>query len=190
MNITPLDVEKATFKGSLFGINRKEVEEFLNQVASALQEANDRCANLGKRIDELETSVSMYKESEELLKNSIVLAQQTSERIVEAAKKQGEAILQEARIEERELRKRIAELENTKELFEYQFIGLLRGFLQKLEKGELTRTQARDNDTRTDGKGPRNEESSGDNGGDVEGANPALFTLKERRALPKENISY
>jgi cell division initiation protein len=135
MTITPLDIENTKFRGSLGGYNRNEVDLLLAKVAQELEARLAQIEELQRKITQLEQSVATYRESEELLKNSVVLAQRTSDEIIAAAHQQADAILREAESSGRETTRRLGELKAEREQFEYAFHGLLAGFLHRLEQG-------------------------------------------------------
>lgn len=135
MALTPLDAEKYRFRSVLRGFARDEVERFRAEVIAALEGHITRSAELTARIGELESQLARYRESEELLKSSVVLAQRTCDELIAAAHKQADAIKQEARTEGEQIRHNLADLRAQREQFEYAFHGLLTGFTHRLEQG-------------------------------------------------------
>ncbi|HES58205.1 MAG TPA: DivIVA domain-containing protein [Firmicutes bacterium] len=135
MTITPLDIENTRFRGSLGGYNRNEVDVLLAKVAQELEARLTQIEELQRKIAQLEQTVATYRESEELLKNSVVLAQRTSDEIIAAAHQHADAIVREAESSGRETTRRLGELRAEREQFEYAFHGLLAGFLHRLEQG-------------------------------------------------------
>ena len=135
MALTPLDAEKYRFRSVLRGFARDEVERFRAEAIAALEGHIARSAELTARIGELESQLARYRESEELLKSSVVLAQRTCDELIAAAHKQADAIKQEARTEGEQIRLNLADLRAQREQFEYAFHGLLTGFKHRLEQG-------------------------------------------------------
>jgi DivIVA domain-containing protein len=135
MALTPLDAEKARFRQVFRGYGREEVEAFRAAVIAALEEQIGRTEQLTDQVAELERQLKRYRESEELLKNSVVLAQRTCDELIAAAHKKADAIRQDARSDGERLRLELAELRAQREQFEYAFHGLLSGFLHRLEQG-------------------------------------------------------
>lgn len=134
MNLTPLEAEKFEFRQSMRGYHRDDVEQFRELVIAALEEHVALGNRLGERIRELEAMVERYRESEELVKNSVVLAQRTSDEIIASAHKEAEAIVKQAHAEGERIRNELMELQNQREQFEYAFHGLLAGFKERLEQ--------------------------------------------------------
>jgi len=142
MVLTPLDIEKARFHNALGGYRRDEVEQFRLNVLRSVEEYIERIGELSGRIKELEGALKRYQESEELLKNSVVLAQRTCDELIAAAHKRADAIKQAAENEGDSLRHELADLRAQREQFEYAFHGLLTGFLNRLEQGNPRLTAA------------------------------------------------
>jgi|GEM_PF-2548758 len=135
MALTPLDAEKYRFRSVLRGYARDEVERFRAEVIAALEGHIARAAESAARVSELESQLARYRENEELLKSSVVLAQRTCDELIAAAHKQADAIKQEARTEGEQIRLSLADLRAQREQFEYAFHGLLTGFKHRLEQG-------------------------------------------------------
>jgi cell division initiation protein len=125
------------------GYNRDDVEEFRELVIATLEEHVAHGNRLGERIRELEAMVERYRESEELVKNSVVLAQRTSDEIIASAHKEADAIVRQAHAEGDRIRNELLELKNQREQFEYAFYGLLTGFKQRLEQSNPALTGQR-----------------------------------------------
>jgi len=134
MNLTPLDIENISFRSGFRGYNRDEVERFRSDVIRALEDYIAAIGQLNARLATLEAELVKYRESEELLKNSVVLAQRTCDELIAAAHGRADAIEREARVGENEIRHRLTELKSEREQFEYAFYGLLSGFMRRLEQ--------------------------------------------------------
>ncbi|MCC7477149.1 DivIVA domain-containing protein [bacterium] len=135
MSLTPLDIENAAFRISMRGYDRNDVELFRTAVLQAVTEYNSQIAQLRSRVTELENQMRSYRDSEELLKNSVLLAQKTSDDLAHAARSQADAIVGQARLEAEKIRASLADLQAQRERFEYEFYGLLAGFMARLEQG-------------------------------------------------------
>lgn len=135
MALTPLDAEKAKFRSGFRGYAREEVERFRAGVVAALEEHIARTEQLSARVAELEGQLARYREKEDLLKDSIVLAQRTCDELIATAHQKADAIRREALLEGDDIRRELAELRSQREQFEYAFHGLLSGFIHRLEQG-------------------------------------------------------
>jgi cell division initiation protein len=133
--LTPLDAEGVKFRNALSGYDRNDVEQFRDRVIQALEEHIAQTENLRLRIANLEEQLVRYHDSEELLKNSVVLAQRTADELIAAAHQRADSIVQAAQLEGESVRRSLSDLRSQREQFEYAFYGLLTGFKQRLEQG-------------------------------------------------------
>ncbi len=131
--LTINDVEKYKFGSAMFGYSRSDVDEFASLVVESLQHYVDEIEALKKRIAGAEAEIERYRASEATLRDSIVLAQKSRDEIIGNAQKEAENILAAARVKTVELTAKHAEVTAARERFEYEFYGLLKGFIQTLE---------------------------------------------------------
>jgi len=131
--LTPLDVETLQFRSGLRGYDKQEVEQFRAQVMQTLIEYIDQIGRLRMRIGEMEGEVARYRETEDLVKSSVILAQSSSEEIITAAKERAQILVEQARAEGEKVRQDLAALQNQREQFEYEFHALLSAYLARLE---------------------------------------------------------
>ncbi len=116
------------------GLDPEAVHEFLDDVVKTLVGHIDEKKKLDERIARMTEEVESFRAREKLVSESVQLAQETRENVIQAAKKEAENILKEARLEEVKLKHELAGLASDRESFEFEFYGLLKGFLLKLEK--------------------------------------------------------
>lgn len=135
MTLTPLDADNVRFRGALSGYSRGEVDQFRARVVGALEDYLALIESLRARITALEGELLRYRESEELLKSSVVLAQRTADELIGAAHQRSDAIVRTAELDAEGVRRSMAQLHAEREEFEYAFHGLLTGFLKRLEQG-------------------------------------------------------
>ncbi len=135
MALTPLDIEKLDLRLGFRGYVREDVERFRYDVLRSVEDYLARIAALQARVGELERDLQQYRANEDLLKSSVVLAQKTSDELITAARQRADLIIREAEAEGETIRRRLADIRNEREQFEYAFHGLLSGFLHRLEQG-------------------------------------------------------
>jgi len=131
--LTINDVEKYKFGSAMFGYSRADVDKFASLVVESLQHYVDEIEALKKRVAGTEAEIERYRASEATLRDSIVLAQKSRDEIIGNAQKEAENILAAARIAAVEMTAKHAEVTAARERFEYEFYGLLKGFIQTLE---------------------------------------------------------
>ncbi len=99
MKLTPLDIQRHEFQPRMFrGLDADEVRTFLNDVAEEMEHLrgeNERHSEGNRRLEQL---LSEHQQREEILKNTLVAAQRTSEELKDNAKKQAELLLKEAEL--------------------------------------------------------------------------------------------
>lgn len=95
--ITPLDIENKKFsKQMMNGYNVEEVDEFLDQIMQDYETNYKELSKANEKIEELENSLEHYKNIENTLQNTLIMAQSTAEEVKNVAKQQAEQIVNEA----------------------------------------------------------------------------------------------
>lgn len=98
MALTPLDIHNKEFGRSFRGYNEEEVDEFLDEIIRDYEDIYKENANLKEMVASRESNIGQYKDLEDTLKKTLVVAQQTAEDIKTNATREAEVILQEARL--------------------------------------------------------------------------------------------
>ena len=98
MKLTPLDIQRQSFRARLRGFDRDEVETFLNVVAEEMEQLRSENEKLQEEVRRQSALLAEHHEREQILKNTLVAAQRTSEDIKENAKKQSQMLLKEAEL--------------------------------------------------------------------------------------------
>ena len=94
--ITPLDIENKRFSKQMKGYNCEEVDEFLDELTLEYGKIYKENAELKSQREDLDDSVGKYKNIENTLQNTLVMAQKTADEITDVAKKQAEQIVRDA----------------------------------------------------------------------------------------------
>ena len=98
--ITPLDIENKKFnKQMMNGYNVEEVDEFLDEIMEDYEANYKELIVLRPRVEELSSAIEHYKNIENTLQNTLVMAQSTAEEVKNVAKQQAEQIINEAQRE-------------------------------------------------------------------------------------------
>jgi cell division initiation protein len=103
MNLTPQDVEKQVFRERRKGYDPEEVDQFLDKVAESLGTLARERDEANRRIGELEEASQGARESETLLRRTLISAERTAEQTVADAQEEAARMLEEARREAAEL---------------------------------------------------------------------------------------
>ena len=85
------------FKRSLRGYNTKEVNAFVNEVVSQVEKMVNEIKEKDLKIQALNANLLKYKNMEETLNKSIVMAQETSEQMRRMARIESENIISDAK---------------------------------------------------------------------------------------------
>ena len=96
MEVTARDIEQVEFHDAWRGYNQGEVDDFLDQVGETVERLERENEFLRARLQELESSAETARVSEEMLKKTLLAAQQTAEETIAEAKAQADRILGEA----------------------------------------------------------------------------------------------
>ena len=95
--ITPLDIENKRFaKQKIGGYNVDEVDDFLDELTLEYGKLYKENTELKEQKEELDSNVGKYKNIENTLQNTLVMAQKTADEITLVAKQQAEQIVKEA----------------------------------------------------------------------------------------------
>jgi len=95
--LTPLDIHNKEFKKGLRGYDVDEVDEFLDEVIKDFEVLYKENLDLKEQLENQKDSLERYKEMEETLQNTMVLAQKMAEEAKRNADKEAELIIWEAR---------------------------------------------------------------------------------------------
>jgi len=96
--ITPVDIQHRTFKKSLQGYDRTEVDQFLDEIIETLEDDATHQAALEAEIADLRERISHFKAMEESLQNTLLLAQRTADEVKASAHKEADLIKEQARL--------------------------------------------------------------------------------------------
>jgi cell division initiation protein len=98
MKLTPLDIQRQSFQARFRGFDRVEVTTFLDVVAEEMEQLRSENEKMQEEVRRQSALLSEHHEREQILKNTLVSAQRTSEDIKENAKKQSQMLLKEAEL--------------------------------------------------------------------------------------------
>ena len=96
--LTPLDIENKKFsKQMVNGYSVEEVDDFLDELTKDYGKAYKESTEAKKTIDELTQSLAHYKNIEETIQSTLVMAQSTAEDVKNVARQQAEQIVKDAK---------------------------------------------------------------------------------------------
>lgn len=101
--LTPLDIQKKEFRHVLRGYSEDEVDTFLDQAAQEFEKLIRENQELREKIVQTEQSVARYREIEDAIKNTMVMAQKNTDELRQNAEKEARNLVDRSRIEAEQL---------------------------------------------------------------------------------------
>ncbi len=98
MNITPLDIHQQKFKTRIRGFDVREVDAFLEQVASAFESLQRTHKDMQEEVRRLEHEIQGYRKREETFKRALLNSQKVLDQMKDNARKSAELIIAEAEV--------------------------------------------------------------------------------------------
>ena len=96
--LTPLDIENKKFsKQIVIGYNVEEVDDFLDEIGVDYAKKQKELNEVSKKVEELNASLEHYKNIEETLQNTLLMAQSTAEEVKNIAKQKADQIVNDAK---------------------------------------------------------------------------------------------
>jgi len=161
MVLTPLDIQNKEFKKVLRGYSEEEVNVFMARILKDYEQMYKENLELKEKNKQLSTTLEQYKNMEETINKTLVIAQQTAEEIkantmkeCELAEKEYQLRLQEMRAEaEKKLEEIKKEYQMTLEKaqsLKVQLKSYLLAHLELLEKENWGQDQSKDQNLTTE----------------------------------------
>ncbi|HIJ65086.1 MAG TPA: DivIVA domain-containing protein [Candidatus Hydrogenedentes bacterium] len=98
--LTPSDILNRRFSRSLWGgYDVKEVRKFLEQVADRFEALIRKVHSLEQQQEERKARLEEYRQMESTLRSALVSSQKFGDEIIEAAKREAKALVEEGRLE-------------------------------------------------------------------------------------------
>ena len=99
MPLTPIDVQQKTFGTALRGYDLDEVDDFLDDVVTALKDYDQRLRDAQERIATLEMEMTDRGDAEGAIARALVAAQRSADSIIADAKAEADRIIGDATVE-------------------------------------------------------------------------------------------
>jgi cell division initiation protein len=101
--LTPVEIRHVPIGRGFWGYRRGAVERLLDDIASSYEEVWRDRADFADRIEYLESELERHRDLETLLRKTLVSAEAAAQEQREAARRDGERIVQEAHAEGRRI---------------------------------------------------------------------------------------
>lgn len=133
--ITPVEIQNKVFKSGSFGYDKKDVDNFMQQILENYEELYREKMEMKDRINVLNEGLQYYKTIEKTLQKALVLAERTAEEtkgnaiknaqvIEQEAVSKANVILQDARRELEQIRRQATELVRQYDMYKAKFKSL------------------------------------------------------------------
>jgi len=176
MTITPVDIQNKEFERSFRGYDIEDVDEFLDRIASDLEQLIRENMELKEQVGNLMEKNKNYQKLEETMHNAIVVAQETADEVKLTAKREADLIRREAENEAKHIvddaRYRSGKILNEREdlfkqvqVFKMRFRSFIEAQLASLESEywlDAHREEKRAGDVRTNFETPPDFEPKAD----------------------------
>ena len=97
--ITPLDIQKKEFRKAMRGYREEEVDAFLDQVIQDYEALFRENQDLKERLALADQNMTRYRDIEEVLKNTMIMAQKSADDLRQNSEKETSLRLDQARVE-------------------------------------------------------------------------------------------
>jgi len=98
MKISPIEIRQQEFTKKMRGYDPDEVQNFLESLAEELDKLNIENESLKSEVDSLTEQVNEFKKIEKNLQDTLLSAQESSAKSMEATKKQTSLMIREAEL--------------------------------------------------------------------------------------------
>jgi cell division initiation protein len=131
-HFTPLEIESKEFRLAFRGYRKDEVRNFLQAVAGEWEALLREHRALKEKVAVLEAECKRLHELESLLKDTLLVAQSAAEEARASARREAQAILQEAETQRIRLIGQIEHLKAERNAFIAQLRSFLESFYEKI----------------------------------------------------------
>jgi cell division initiation protein len=146
---SPAEIRQRQFATGWRGLNAAEVKSFLDAVADSYASLRQEIESLRTDLERREAELSEFKKREQLLKDTLINAQQVIETMKANAQREGEIIIHEAELKaekilqeafsrQAKIRNDIDELKRFKTTFAAQLRGILDSHQRLLAESEAS----------------------------------------------------
>jgi cell division initiation protein len=112
MALTPVEIRHLKIGTSLFGYAKVETDRLLLEIVASFEDVWRDRADLADKVEKLEADLVRFKDTEALLRSTLVSAEKTAAEQRASARREADVILKEAHAESRQVtRGSLSELE-------------------------------------------------------------------------------
>jgi cell division initiation protein len=112
MALTPVEIRHVKLGRRTFGYGKDETDRLLVEIAESFEDVWRDRADMADKVEKLEGDLVRYKETEQLLRTTLISAEKSAAEQRDQARREAETILKEAHAEARQvMRESLSELE-------------------------------------------------------------------------------
>lgn len=100
MKLTPLDLQQKTFrKGRFGGLDERDVRQYLDQVASELEDMTRKNHRQDEELRRREARINEFKDREQLLQQTLTTAQRLADEMKSNVRKEADIVMGDAELQ-------------------------------------------------------------------------------------------
>lgn len=103
MALSPLDIKNKTFPIKMRGYNSEEVDDFIDQVITDYEDVLTQRRELEKALKHADEKLTYFNELKDALNQSIIVAQDTADKVKESAIRESDLLLSTANAEAKDI---------------------------------------------------------------------------------------
>ena len=146
--LTPMEIQVKQFEKSVMGgYNKQDVDEYMSYILADYEHLYKQVSILEDKLSAMDKQLESYKNIEETMKNSLLIAQSTAESVQRNASEKADLIVREAEDRAKEIiananksvEKATADLASVKhamDIYKCQAISMLNAQIENLKKFE------------------------------------------------------
>lgn len=105
--LTPLDIQKKEFRRTFRGYSEEDVDSFLDRIIQDYENLYRENQELKEKLTLADQNMARYREIEEVLKNTMVMAQKNADDLRQNTEKETRLLVDQARIEADQLAREV-----------------------------------------------------------------------------------
>jgi cell division initiation protein len=145
--ITPMEIQTKKFDKAVMGYNKEDVDDFISFILEDYEHLYKQAIEMEEKISGMKEQLETYRNMEETMKNSLLIAQTTAENVQKNAQDKADNILKEANDEARRIvetakkdvektTQELAMLQHNMDIYKCQAISMLNAQIENLKKFE------------------------------------------------------
>ncbi|MCK5848251.1 MAG: DivIVA domain-containing protein [Caldisericia bacterium] len=136
--LNPLEITQKVFKSGMSGYNKKEVDDFLEEVKHDYEELYQNVVTLKDEKSRIRKELDQYVSTGEQLQKALTLAQKTADDIKQSAGRQADLTIMQANVKSQQIvqkaEEKLAQINNVYRRFSSELSSYLQTYQNLLQK--------------------------------------------------------